>query len=160
MKHKRFGFTIVELIVTIVVIAILVSITTIAYRETQKNARNEARKTDVMTLMGAIEDYRADKGDFPVATCTSSPSSAENGCWNNEVWNMLKTQGYLRDIPTPDAASSRSEFNIVDGKANYGYRHHNSASYSIYVSMEPATDSCYIGKSPTSLSGFGSDCSF
>lgn len=159
MKHKRLGFTIVELIITIVIIAILASITTIAYRETQKNARNETRKTDAMALMGAIEDYRADKGDFPTATCKSAPSSTANGCWNNEVWDILKTQGYLRDIPTPDAASSNSSLNI-DGKANYGYRHHDSASYSIYISMEPATDSCYIGKSPKSLSGFSSDCGF
>ena len=122
MKHKRFGFTIVELIVVIVVIAILVSITSLAYRETQKNARNEARKTDVAVLMGAIEEYRADKGDYPKNTSTcDAPGTSTTQCWRDEIWTMLKDQGYLREIPHPDASAPTPAYNTAGGgKANYG----------------------------------------
>ena len=163
MKHKRFGFTIVELIVVIVVIAILVSITSLAYRETQKNARNEARKTDVAVLMGAIEEYRADKGDYPKNTITcDAPGTSTTQCWRDEIWTMLKDQGYLREIPHPDASAPTPAYNTAGGgKANYGYIYGSPAQYSIYVSLEPANTSCYTGKNPQPLSGvFTSACSF
>ena len=162
MKHKRFGFTIVELIVVIVVIAILVSITSLAYRETQKNARNEARKTDVAVLMGAIEEYRADKGDYPkyTGTCTA-PGSLATQCWRDEIWTMLKEQGYLREIPHPDTPAPTPAYNVASGKSNYGYLYASTSSYSIYVPMEPATGaSCFTGKNPQTLGGFTSACSF
>ena len=146
MKHKRLGFTIVELMIVIVIIGILVSITSIAYRETQKNARNEKRKTDVAMLTGALEDYRADKGDYPRIDCTGDPGT-QFTCWSNQVWTTLKNNGYLRDVPNPDASSPDASKNTRDdGKANYGYVYGSPSAYSIYVPFEPASMSCKTGK--------------
>ena len=143
MKHKRLGFTIVELIITIVIIAILASITTIAYRETQKNARNEARKTDVAILMGALEEYRADKGGYPVmTTCTTGPGGA-NECYAGEVWTLLKDDGYLNNIPLPGLKYSSYNY-APDGKAHYAYYGPSTNAYAIMVLMEPAR--CKTGK--------------
>ena len=163
MEHKRLGFTVVELAVVIVVIGILVAIVSIAYRNTQTDARNKKRETDVAVLMGAIEEYRADKGDYPLMTaCTTAPSHATNGsgCWRNEIWNSLQTQGYLRTVPTPDTASPTTAHNINSGKANYGYRYHSSSGYSIYVPMEPASASCRTGLNSQTITNFSSVCSF
>lgn len=48
MKKSKSGFTIVELIVVIVVIAILASITLVAYNNVQKRALDTKIRTTVM----------------------------------------------------------------------------------------------------------------
>ncbi len=148
IKHKHKGFTIVELVVVIVMISILVTVATIAYRTTQRNARDEKRKTDVAMLRGALSEYRADKGEYPLATtCTTSPSGSSQ-CWRNEVWTILKDGGYLEEIPQPEtkAHSSHTSFNVASGgNANYGYMFSSSTSYGLYVPME--NGACKTGKS-------------
>ena len=61
MKRLR-GFTIVELLVVIVVIAILAAIIMVSYANVQKSARDSVRKQDVATLAKAFETYNADNG--------------------------------------------------------------------------------------------------
>lgn len=144
-KHKLKGFTVVELIVVIVVIALLTTIISVAYRETQKNARNEKRKTDVIVLMGALDEYYADKGGYPSATCSDGPGGT-NECWKNEIWLKLKNEGYLKTVSTPDTKLSASGYNLGDnGNANYGWIRGSATAYGIYVPME-GDESCKIGK--------------
>lgn len=135
MKSKLKGFTIVELIVVVVILAILVSLGSLAYRETQKNARNEMRKSDSAILIGAIEEYRSDKGDYP------KPSSCSTECQSNEAWQLLKDEGYLRDILSPGERVSI---------ANYHYRYGSSSSYAVRIPLEPSGTSCKSGKNMSS----------
>ena len=141
IKSRKVAFTVVELMVIIAVIAILTAITTIAYRETQKNSRNEKRKVDAVMLRSAVEDYYADKGDYP------RPSSCTSECQNNEVWELLKSEGYLNRVPQPETKSySPSHNKAPDGNANYiwVYNSANPAGYGIYVPAEGT--SCKTGK--------------
>lgn len=78
---KRYGFTIVELIVVIVVIAILVSIVIVAYGNVQKRARDTIRKQDVETIAKAIEIYDSDNG--PMYTSSGCGSSGNGSGWLN-----------------------------------------------------------------------------
>ena len=145
-KHRARGFTIVELITVIVIVAILATITSIAYRETQKNARDEKRKVDALMLKSAVDEYYADKGGTPIPnTCSSGPGGT-NECWLNEIWLELKAQGYLRTVPEPDLVNTRdTSTNIrADGKSNYGWVTNASGSYAIYVLMESGY--CKLGK--------------
>ncbi|MCA9336117.1 prepilin-type N-terminal cleavage/methylation domain-containing protein, partial [Candidatus Saccharibacteria bacterium] len=47
-KNKKTGFTIVELLIVIVVIAILAAITIVAYNGIQQRSRDSIRKSDLM----------------------------------------------------------------------------------------------------------------
>lgn len=149
-KHKQSGFTIVELIVVIVVIAILATIATIAYRETQKNARNEKRKVDIVMLRSAVEEYYADNGDYPKVSCATG-SGGVNECQNNEVWQMLKTAGYLKTIPKNGIKSYEPIHNTnSDGTSNYIWLYSSSSQYGIYAPMETLAESCKTGKNVVS----------
>ena len=59
------GFTIVELLIIIVVIAILATISIVAYSGIQARARDNVRKTDLSNIAKAVELYRADNGVLP-----------------------------------------------------------------------------------------------
>ena len=59
------GFTIVELLIVIVVIAILAAISIVAYTGVQENARNTQRLSNAQTVIDAANAYNAENGAFP-----------------------------------------------------------------------------------------------
>jgi len=65
-KHKQHtGFTIVELLIVVVVIAILAAITIVAYNGIQQQARVSSVKSDLSSAVKQIELDRVKSGDFP-----------------------------------------------------------------------------------------------
>jgi len=66
MKHKKqTGFTIVELLIVIVVIAILAAITVVAYNGIQNRAKNNARYSEIKAWAKHFELYKAQEGTYP-----------------------------------------------------------------------------------------------
>jgi len=77
-KHK--GFTIVELLIVIVVIAILAAITIISYNGIQNRAKNQQVVTAVATYYKALQAYSVDNADtFPTAYGCLGSTTAYNG---------------------------------------------------------------------------------
>ena len=68
-KHKQqAGFTIVELLIVIVVIAVLAAISVVAYNGITARASFTKSKSDMNSLNKAILIFYADKGYYPIAT--------------------------------------------------------------------------------------------
>jgi general secretion pathway protein G len=66
MSNKRQqGFTIVELLIVIVVIAILAAITIVAYNGIQAQAKDSERTSDARQFAQVIEAYYIDNGFYP-----------------------------------------------------------------------------------------------
>jgi general secretion pathway protein G len=63
-SNKQSGFTIVELLIVIVVIAILAAITIVAYNGIQNRARDTDRKADMAALAKALHLYNVDNGNY------------------------------------------------------------------------------------------------
>lgn len=84
--HKRFGFTIVEVMVVIIVIGILASITTVAYSRQQASARDAERDTKVRIVMNELEKYYEQNGEYPACT-----SLRGNGNTPQQVTNVLRS---------------------------------------------------------------------
>lgn len=59
------GFTIVELVVIVTVIAILAGLIYVSYANIIKNSRQEVVNTDAQTAGAAINKYKADHGNYP-----------------------------------------------------------------------------------------------
>ncbi len=73
-QSKR-GFTIVELLIVIVVIAILAAISIVAYTGIQNNARKAERQADATNIAKVIEGLNGDGNGYPTTAATINAGS-------------------------------------------------------------------------------------
>jgi prepilin-type N-terminal cleavage/methylation domain-containing protein len=59
------GFTIIELLIVISIIAILAGLVVNSFQNAQKKARDVRRASDAVTIRKAIEQYSIDNGIYP-----------------------------------------------------------------------------------------------
>lgn len=87
------GFTIVELLIVIVVIAILAALSVVAYNGIQQRARDTQRKSDIAQIVKGLELYYTIHGQYPAAsgstTINSGWSTTADASWQNLV-NLLE----------------------------------------------------------------------
>ncbi|AHB42405.1 Type II secretion system protein G [Candidatus Saccharibacteria bacterium RAAC3_TM7_1] len=84
---NRRGFTIVELLIVIVVIAILAAITIVAYSGIQTRAENAKTVAAVSQWAQAIQMYQADKGTWPANnSCLGSPTTYDSSVYGGRCW--------------------------------------------------------------------------
>ncbi|OGE25500.1 hypothetical protein A3C26_02205 [Candidatus Daviesbacteria bacterium RIFCSPHIGHO2_02_FULL_39_12] len=74
-KYKLLGFTLVELLVVVAIIAVLSIIGMAAYGNVQKNARDAKRKGDIHIIRNALEEYYMDNKSYPITTEYSNTST-------------------------------------------------------------------------------------
>ena len=100
-KNAR-GFTIVELLIVIVVIAILAAISVVAYTGIQNRANDSVVQNDLNNLAKQIQLAAADTGEFPRggATRASSGSSATGDSTNFPGFTFaVSKDAYMTTIP-------------------------------------------------------------
>lgn len=68
---SRSGFTIVELLIVIVVIAILAAISIVAYNGIQNRANDSAVQSDLSSAAKKLAIYKIDNGEYPTGTTSS-----------------------------------------------------------------------------------------
>ena len=92
MKKVTSGFTIVELLIVIVVIAILATITVVAYNGIQARARDAKRDSDIAYITKILELYYIDNGEYPAA---NNPSAVGINGWSSTAdttsWQTVAT---------------------------------------------------------------------
>ena len=74
-KQQR-GFTIVELLIVIVVIAILAAISIVAYNGIQNRANDTTVQSDLATMAKKFRIYQIDKGNYPLTSADLSDVGA------------------------------------------------------------------------------------
>lgn len=82
MTKSKSGFTIVELLIVIVVIAILAAVTIVAFNGIQARTRNSQTIQATTAWLKAMKMYEADKGEVPHAGYDSC--LGENYPWDFE----------------------------------------------------------------------------
>lgn len=129
MKKSKSGFTIVELLIVIVIVAILAAITITAYNGIQQRARNTQRQSDLSQIAKLLELYYVDNGAYP----QGSGSTVINPAWSTTVdasWQNLMTllQPY-GTIPSTDPSNTPGVNPSSASGYGYAYFSSNSGSY-------------------------------
>jgi general secretion pathway protein G len=97
---SRQGFTIVELLIVIVVVAVLATVSVGAFSGTQQRARDAQRVQDMQTLVKALELYKIQTGAYPPVHPTNQISGWEVSSMNpGQFLSALKTSGVLSSVP-------------------------------------------------------------
>ncbi|HEY4160520.1 MAG TPA: type II secretion system protein [Candidatus Saccharimonadales bacterium] len=104
LKQKSKGFTIVELLIVIVVIAILATLVIVTFTGIQQKARDSQRQTDVNALDSHLEAFYANYGFYPSLKDLQTSSFVST---------------YMKGLD-PQALISPKSGNITDTAANSG----------------------------------------
>lgn len=76
---RKLGFTLIELMVVVSVIAILLGLGAASYTNAQKKARNSARKSDMRAMQTAFEQYYAINDRYAVNCAVMAPGNLPEG---------------------------------------------------------------------------------
>ena len=130
IKNTR-GFTLVEVLIVIGVIAVLAGITVISYNGTQARARDAKRKTDITSIAKAMELYYDDNGRYPPAT----GSTAINASWAASIdpsWttlnNLMVGANAIDSLPVDPRNSPTGSSVLTSNKSNQSYAIYVNAS--------------------------------
>lgn len=127
--RKQTGFTIVELLIVIAVIAILAAITVVAYSGIQARARDSQRQADVRMITKALELYYIDNGRYPAG----SGSTVINGSWSTTAdasWPNLAMvlKPYLSQLSADPISTAGTNVQTPVGY-NYAYFSNSGGVY-------------------------------
>jgi prepilin-type N-terminal cleavage/methylation domain-containing protein len=119
MPPSKRGFTLIELVVVISILAILSGVLVPRVTNHLKAARDARRLADIKAVRGAIEQYFADKGSYPPGNPNSSMSGWDVSS-DGDFIRVLRDEGYLdEDAQDP----------INDGTYHYRYYVYPKGSY-------------------------------
>ena len=146
---KQTGFTIVELLIVIVVIAILAAITIVAYNGIQARARDNIRYQDVKLILKALELYKIDNGMYPPTSATTLAGEGTTGCGANGYsysWGQddrwmkpLVDGGYLKKVPVPPINDCNHYYRYLKGATtSYGCTSRTTNWYMLEIITEGA----------------------
>ena len=118
-RHSR-GFTLIELVVVISILAILSGVLVPRVSSHLRAARDARRLADIKAVRAAIEQYYADKGSYPSPNANSS-----YGGWDvssdGDFIGVLRDQGYLdADAADPTNDVTYHYRYYVYAKGSYG----------------------------------------
>ncbi len=124
MKNFRKGFTLLEILLVVGIIAILAAIVIVAINPSKQlaQARNTERKSDLKQINSALSQYYIDYNEYPTSLTSvsslteicdtgTSASSSEltNTCNNIDLINLSElVPKYLTAIPTDPSATTTS----------------------------------------------------
>ena len=142
------GFTLIELLVVIVILGILASIVLVSVSAAHIRARDAQRLKDMETIQGAVEQYYADNGHYPITNCSSWPNNGPayagyHGSWSTRLvcpttggtGTQSLAQALNAYIPTSFIDPS-GPIDIADDRG-YLYRSDDGGSYCVMIYKTP-----------------------
>lgn len=106
MNRRHAGFTLVELAIVIVIIAILAAITIFTYSHVQVGTRDSTRNSRATLIAGALEKYYTKNGEYP--SCANMEQSGAT------VASLLGIDPTILVTPTASSSTSNSITSCTD----------------------------------------------
>ena len=88
-EWRNFGFTLMELMIVMVIIAILIGMAAIRYDKVVQHSKEAVLKTDLQTMRDAIDNYTLDKQAAP------------------QTIDDLQQAGYIRSVPVDPMTNAK-----------------------------------------------------
>jgi|TARA_R100000655_G_scaffold72585_1_gene111104 prepilin-type N-terminal cleavage/methylation domain-containing protein len=153
MNKSRSGFTIVELLIVIVVIAILAAISIVAYNGIQQRARDNIRKADINAIAKALELHYVDYGAFtkPGEPCYDSSigiDTCDSAIINIGDWHStsdmrdLLAEGYIQSIPKDPINNTAYHYNYEPWNAGQNGYATAAQAYDLCARLESGGNYC------------------
>jgi general secretion pathway protein G len=105
-RGRSKGFTLMELLVVMTVIALLASVGIVGYRHSVKATKEAVLRENLFILNHALEQFKADRGRYPTSIA------------------QLREREYVREIPidpfTKSKETWRAEFEQMDSDSGDG----------------------------------------
>ncbi|HTA67987.1 MAG TPA: type II secretion system protein [Bryobacteraceae bacterium] len=95
MNRRRFGFTLVELMIVMAIIAILMSVAIPIYSRSITRAKESVLKNNLFTMRTVIDEYTYDKQKAP------------------QTLNDLVSDGYMRQIPVDPITGTADNWKVI-----------------------------------------------
>lgn len=150
-KQGNRGFTIVELLIVVVVIAILAAITIISYRGIQGRAYDSSVASDIENYAKKIELFKVENGRIPSSKADldsidvniavnsyASHSNAVMYCMsvNANVWSIAGASksgvnGYYYNS-SQGKVQQRAYWNVGNSCTDFGVQHNQSGDWAAY----------------------------
>ncbi len=126
LQYKNSGFTLVELMVAVTIVAILSTIGLVYYGDFVKNSRDTKRQADLKSIQSALEDYHADSLNYPFAL--ADPLVSADG-----------TKTYLTKLPSDPIATNPNYAYVPAGTGCTSSAPVNCTSYCLWAQLEKVT---------------------
>ena len=94
-NRRRFGFTLIELMIVMAVIAVLMSVALPIYSRSIQRSKESVLKNNLFTLRTVIDEYTYDK--------QKAPQSLQD----------LVSDGYLRQVPMDPITGSNESWKLI-----------------------------------------------
>ncbi|MFH0818572.1 MAG: type II secretion system protein [Patescibacteria group bacterium] len=142
-QNKKNGFTIIELLIVVSIIALLITLSIVEYSSYTVKARDAQRLSSVEAIQNALALYYQDNGKYP-ASDLSGTYSSNYGTWSdltNPISLASKLYPYIELLPV-------DPINKLVGSINYLlYYDANSGddfqTYGLMVAMESPSNYHY-----------------
>ncbi len=114
MKRKK-GFTLLELLVVISIIAVLLAISASAFISSRVTARDAKRKTDIEQIRGALELFKADKGSYP----NSANGGQDSGDAATALLVLTQSPVYMAKLPPDPGGLNNYYYQYISASGGY-----------------------------------------
>jgi len=95
LRDRESGFTLIELLVVCLILVVLAGLGLVQYKNGVTRSREAVLKTDLFNLRDGIDQFYADKGQYP------------------GTLDELVSSGYLRRVPDDPFTMSNSTWQVV-----------------------------------------------
>jgi len=146
------GFTLIELLIVMAIIGVLAVLLLSSFIGVRERARDGRRKSDIGQLQAALEQYRADNGNYPVSQSGNYLSALTALCPNTGSFtNPSGNSTYMQKIPC-DPLGTTSYYHL----GNY-YYYSDGTIYQLTACLENKSDSqgVNLSSAPDCPTGWG-----
>lgn len=133
MRKSTSGFTIVELLIVIVVIAILAAISVVAYNGIQERSRTASRISAIRSIQKGLESYKAIHGNYPnyYSIGTNQPPGFTPVYGAAYEYSVATNDSWMKTLRTSDTVS-KPVFDPIN----------DNNHYFVYIAYNGGTGSC------------------